>query len=82
MLPCRGQVKFQIFIREHLIIRYKKSIFLTTIDYGNILWECNAVEKLGIEFAIHKIGQTNSINVVLLCNMESFGFGIRCTSCS
>ena len=27
------------------------------------------MEKPGIEFAIHKIGQTNSINVVLLCKI-------------
>jgi len=35
------------------------------------------VDKLGTEFAIHKVGRTNSINVVLLCNMESFGFRIH-----
>ena len=35
------------------------------------------LEKLGIEFAIHKIGQTNSIDVVLLCNSDSLGFGIH-----
>ena len=40
---------------------------------------CKSVtlEKLGIEFAIHKVGQTNSIDVVLLCNMDSLGFGIH-----
>ena len=35
------------------------------------------MEKLGIEFAIHKVGQTNSIDVVLLCNKDSLGFGIH-----
>ena len=47
--------------------------------HGKILEECDTgkAEKLGIEFAIHKVGRTDSIHVVLLCYTDFLGFGIH-----